>query len=53
MTDSLAFRISDLDAAVSRLLRAAESQLGERVVLSHDHYWHLPVDSAFDMSHEP
>ncbi|MFC5267671.1 hypothetical protein ACFPJ1_36620, partial [Kribbella qitaiheensis] len=41
-----------LRAALSRALVAAEKRLGADVALADDHYWHLPVDEAFDMTRE-
>ena len=53
MAESLVLRIDDLRNALSRALDAAEQTLGKEVVIEHDHYWHLPVDSAFDMAQPP
>jgi len=45
--------MEDLRAALSRALIAAEKRLTAEVALENDHYWHLPVDQAFDMTREP
>lgn len=38
---------------MQRALDGADARLGAEVVLKVDNYWHLPVDEAFDMTHEP
>lgn len=53
MADPLVLRIEDLRAALNRALTATEQALGNEVIIEHDHYWHLPVDVAFDMSKSP
>lgn len=53
MPEPLVIRMEDLRAALSRALIAAEERLGADVALADDHYWHLPVDEAFDMTREP
>lgn len=45
--------VDALRTAPGRALDAVEAQLGGEVVLVNDYYWHLPVESAFDMNHEP
>ncbi len=46
-------RMRELREAITRTLIAAEERLGAEVTLTDDHYWHLPVDAAFDMTREP
>jgi len=53
MAEPLAIDLDDIRAALMRVLDACEEQLGRRVVVDLDYYWHLPVDSAFDMSRQP
>jgi hypothetical protein len=53
MPEPLVIRMEELRAALSRALIAAEKRLGADVALEDDHYWHLPVDEAFDMTREP
>ena len=53
MPEPLVIRMDDLRAALSRALVAAEKRLGADVALADNHYWHLPVDEAFDMTREP
>ena len=53
MAESLVIRMEELRNAISRTLVAAENRLGAEVTLADDHYWHLQVDEAFDMSTEP
>ena len=53
MAEALTVSIADLRSGLDRALRVAQELLGEEVLLSVDHYWHLPVEAAFDMSEEP
>jgi len=53
MAEPLAIDLDNLRTALTRVLDACEEQLGRRVIVDHDYYWHLPVDSAFDMSRQP
>jgi hypothetical protein len=53
MAEPVLLDLHELQAALGRVLDAARARLGDRVALEHDHYWNLPVDSAFDMSREP
>jgi hypothetical protein len=53
MIESLTVSIADLRSALSRSLTTIEARLGPDVSLAADHYWHLPVESAFDLSSEP
>ena len=53
MAESITVRIADLRSALSRALDATEAQLGPDVSLAVDHYWHLPVEDAFNLSREP
>jgi len=53
MAESLTVSIADLRTALGRTLDAAEEQLGAEVSLDLDHYWHLPVEHAFDLTSEP
>ena len=48
-----ALRVADLRAALLLALDAFEAEVGPEVPLDQDHYWHLPVDAAFDLSREP
>jgi hypothetical protein len=53
MTEPLVVRIADLSAAIVRALEAAEQLLGPEVSLDGDHYWHMPVEAAFNLTREP
>ncbi|HEY0688841.1 MAG TPA: hypothetical protein VGD71_07335 [Kribbella sp.] len=53
MAEPLVVKISDLRHALGRALDAAETLLGSEVALRADYYWHLPVDTAFDVYTEP
>ena len=53
MAESITVTIADLRSALSRALDATEAQLGPDVSLAVDHYWHLPVEDAFNLSSEP
>ena len=53
MAEPLTVTIADLRFAVSRALDATEARLGSDVSLAVDHYWHLPVEDAFDPTCEP
>ena len=53
MSDPLIVNLPDLRSSVQRALDLVEARLGPEVPLSVDHYWHLPVDEAFDMTREP
>src|SRR5436190_4157372 len=45
--------IADLRSSLCRALDAAEAGLGPEVAVGVDHYWHLPVEEAFDLASEP
>jgi hypothetical protein len=53
MAESINVAIADLRSALSRALDATEARLGPEVSLAVDHYWHLPVEDAFDLTSEP
>ena len=53
MAGSITVAIADLRSALSRVLDATEACLGPEVSLAVDHYWHLPVEDAFDLTSEP
>lgn len=53
MGEPLAIDLGEVRTAAMRILDQCEQELGRRVVSDLDYYWHLPVDSAFDMSEEP
>jgi hypothetical protein len=53
MAESLTFTIADLRTALSRALDSTEARFGPEVSLPVDHYWHLPVEDAFDLASEP
>ncbi|MGW2092641.1 hypothetical protein [Promicromonospora sukumoe] len=46
-------QIAELRAAIELALDAFVTEHGDQVPLEHDHYWHLPVDAAFDLRSEP
>ncbi|GAA3520137.1 hypothetical protein [Nocardioides daeguensis] len=46
-------RVADVRTAVALALDAFESEQGSHIRIGHDHYWHLPVGTAFDLSREP
>lgn len=46
-------RIADLRVALDLTLDAVESEHGPTLALDHDHYWHLPVRNAFNLSADP
>ena len=50
MAEPLIVSISALRAALLRTLDTAETRLGSVVSLDTDHYWHLPVQDAFNMA---
>jgi hypothetical protein len=52
MSDAV-LRIADLRAALGLALDAVEAEQGDDIVIAHDHYWHLPVETSFDLSREP
>lgn len=53
MTEPLTVSIAELRTAANRALDAVASRLGSDVSLDVDHYWHLPVVEAFDLTTEP
>jgi hypothetical protein len=53
MPEPLAIDLDHLRTALTRVLDACEERYGRRVTVDGDYYWHLPVDSAFDMSKQP
>ena len=52
MSDAV-LRLSDLRAALGLALDAIEADHGPELLIARDHYWHLPVDRAFDLSRRP
>lgn len=46
-------QVAELRAAIELALDAFVAEHGDQVPVEHDHYWHLPVDSAFDLRGEP
>ena len=53
MAEHLTVKVADLRTALGRVLDATEAQLGPEVSLAADHYWHLPVENAFDLARQP
>ena len=53
MHEPLVIDLEALRAVIVGALDACEEDLGRRVPVEIDHYWHLPVDGAFDMTKEP
>jgi len=53
VTDPLVVHLDDLRSALDVALRTIEQALGPDVELTLDHYWHLPVEAAFDLTAEP
>lgn len=53
MDGSLVIDLPALRATLAGALDACEAQLGTRVPVEINYYWHLPVDAAFDMTSEP
>lgn len=53
MSERLVVNLDELHTALGHVLSAVKARLGDEVVLDHDYYWHLPVESAFDMIREP
>lgn len=53
MAESVTVNIADLRSALSRALDATADRLGPELSLAADHYWHLPVEDAFDLTSEP
>lgn len=45
--------IPELRTALDRVLSSIESTHGTVITVPHDHYWHLPVGAAFNMTQEP
>lgn len=43
----------ELRTALDRILVAVEKDHGSEITFDEDHYWHLPVEDAFDLSAEP
>jgi hypothetical protein len=50
---TLTLRIDELKQVLDRLMTAAEDRFGAEIELPWDYYWHLPVESAVDVSREP
>ena len=46
-------RIADLRAALERTLDAVEAQYGPEITFDVDHYWNVPISSAYDLDQEP
>ena len=46
-------RIADLRAAIERTLDAVEAQYGLEVAFDVDHYWNVPISSAYDLDQAP
>lgn len=53
MGQPIALNLVELRDAVSRVLDQVASDLGSEFLVEDDYYWHLPVESAFDMTGEP
>ena len=53
MTVPVTLHLDEVRSALTQILVAVEELLGSEVDLTVDHYWHLPVDAAFDMTQEP
>ena len=53
MAEPIIVSIADLRSALSRVLDATEARLGSEVSVAVDHYWHLSLEDAFDLSGEP
>ncbi|MCV2393899.1 hypothetical protein OEB99_06230 [Actinotalea sp. M2MS4P-6] len=53
MPEPLLIDLRTLRTAIVGALDACERQLGRRVQVEIDYYWHLPVDAAYDMTKEP
>lgn len=53
MAEPIRVAIADLRSALGRALDAIEARLGPEVSLAVDHYWHMPVEDAFDLTSEP
>lgn len=53
MAEPFTVDISKLGVATARALDAVEARLGPTVAIPEDHYWHLPVEDAFDLTSEP
>jgi hypothetical protein len=51
--DATTVALADLRDGLSRLLAAAEDQLGSFVDLDADHYWAIDSRAAYDLSQEP
>lgn len=51
MSDVL--RVAELRSAIELAIDAFVSEHGDEIPVDHDYYWHLPVDSAFDLSSDP
>lgn len=52
MSDAV-LRLSDLRAALGLALDAFEAEHGPELLIARDHYWHVPVHRAFDLSRRP
>ncbi|MFC8192158.1 hypothetical protein ACFUMH_10905 [Cellulomonas sp. NPDC057328] len=46
-------RVAELRTALRLALDAFVAEVGPEVAVEHDHYWHLPVGTSFDLSHDP
>lgn len=53
MAESITVAVADLRCALNRALDATEARLGPEVSLAVDHYWHLQVQDAFNLTSEP
>lgn len=53
MTDAPDITVSELRAAMERILDAVADEFGEELRFPGDFYWHVPVDGAFALDHKP
>lgn len=53
MHEPLVIDLEQLRAAVVGALDGCEKQLGPRIAVERDCYWHLPIEAALDMTVEP
>jgi hypothetical protein len=51
--DALHIAMSDLRAAIGRVLDAVEQKYGEAIDLDADHYWSLSPAESFDLTRDP
>lgn len=46
-------RVAAVRKAIALALDAFEAEHGTEITIGRDHYWHIPVSSAFDFTAEP